>query len=85
GHIEDRPLTATVASFISYWDAQQGRSFVYPPGIDLRAQVERGDAVVFAWVPGYSFGDKINDFQPPRFKQDTMLRLTVPVRQKNPI
>ncbi|MGZ8920586.1 MAG: hypothetical protein ACXW3L_06360 [Limisphaerales bacterium] len=85
GHIEDRALTATVASFISYLDAQQGRSFVYPPGIDLRAQVERGDAVVFAWVPGYSFGDKINDFQPPRFKQDTMLRLTVPVRQKNPI
>ena len=87
GHIEDRPLTATVASFISYLDSQQpqGRSFVYPPGIDLRTQVERGDSVVFAWVPGYSFGNKINDFQPPRFKQDTMLRLTIPVRQKNPI
>jgi len=38
--------------------------------------------VVFAWVDGYSFADKINEFQPPRFKQDTMLRLTVPVRQK---
>jgi hypothetical protein len=84
GHIEDRALTATVASFISYLDGQvQGRSFLYPPGIDLRPQVERGDAVVFAWVAGYSFADKINNFQPPRFKQDTMLRLTVPVRQKN--
>src|SRR5688572_12515884 len=87
GHIEDRPLTATVASFISYLDSNQpqGRSFVYPPGIDLRKQVERGDSVVFAWVPGYSFSNKINDFQPPRFKQDTMLRLTIPVRSNNPI
>ena len=87
GHIEDRPLTATVASFISYLNSQQpnGRSFVYPPGIDLCTQVERGDSVVFAWVPGHSFSNKINDFQPPRFKQDTMLRLTIPVRQKNAI
>jgi hypothetical protein len=87
GHIEDRPLTATVASFISYLNSHQpqGRSFVFPPGIDLSEQVKRGDSVVFAWVPGYSFSNKINDFQPPRFKQDTMLRLTIPVRQKNPI
>jgi hypothetical protein len=86
GHIEDRPLTATVASFISYLDNQpHGRSFLFPPGVDLRAQVERGDAVVFAWVPEFSFGEKINNFQPPRFKQDTMLRLTVPVRRNNPI
>jgi hypothetical protein len=83
GHIEDRPLTATVASFISYLDNQMhGRSFVHPPGLDLRSQVERGDAVVFAWVPGFSFAEKINEFNPPRFQQDTMLRLTVPVRQK---
>lgn len=86
GQIEDRPLTATVASFISYLDTQaHGRSFLFPPGVDLREQVERGDAVVFAWVPGFSFSEKINNFQPPRFKQDTMLRLTVPVRQKNSI
>ena len=84
GHIEDRPLTATVASFISYLEAPQHmqRSFISPPGIDLTPQVERGDAVVFAWVEGYSFAEKLNDFQPPRFKQDTLLRLTVPVRPK---
>jgi hypothetical protein len=84
GHIENRPLTATVASFISYLDMQaNGRTFLFPPGIDLREQVERGDAVVFAWIPEFSFGKKINSFNPPRFKQDTLLRLTVPVRQKN--
>jgi hypothetical protein len=88
GHIEDRPLTATVASFVSYLESPhqgQGRSFVFPPGLDLTAQVERGDAVVFAWAEGFSFTEKINAFSPPRFKQDSLLRLTVPVRQENRI
>ena len=84
GHLEDRPLTATVASFISLLQGQQSpRSFIYPPGIDLTPQIERGDAVIFAWLSGHSFGGKVNEFQPPRFKQDTLLRLTLPVRQKN--
>lgn len=84
GHLEDRPLTATVASFISLMEGHnQQRAFVYPPGLDLTPQIERGDAVVLAWVGGHSFGGKINEFQPPRFRQDTLLRLTLPVRQKN--
>ncbi len=84
GRLEDRPLTATVASFISLLEGQQyPRAFIAPPGVDLTPQVERGDAVVFAWVPGFSFGGKVNAFDPPRFQQDTMLRLTMPVRQKN--
>jgi len=83
GHLEDRPLTATVASFISLLEGNnQARSFVFPPGLDLTPQIERGDAVVFAWVDGHSFGGKINEFQPPRFRQDTLLRLTTPVRSK---
>jgi hypothetical protein len=84
GQIEDRPLVATTASFISYLDelAHNNRSFLSPPGLDLTPQVERGDAVVFAFVPGFSFADKINDFQPPRFRQDTLLRLTLPVRPR---
>lgn len=84
GHIEDRPLTATAASFISYLEAQPNqRSFIAPPGLDLTPQVERGDAVIFAWAANHGFGEKINAFQPPRFQQDSLLRLTVPVRQKN--
>jgi hypothetical protein len=84
GQIEDRPLVATTASFISYLDQldHNNRSFLSPPGLDLTPQVERGDAVVFAFVPGFSFADKINDFQPPRFRQDTLLRLTLPVRPR---
>lgn len=87
GQLENRPLTATTVSFISYLEevSNGSRMFITPPGLDLTAQVERGDAVVFAWVPDFSFTEKINDFRPPRFKRDTLLRLTVPLRQKNSI
>lgn len=79
GRLENRPVTAVTASFISYMDDQPGRSFLAPPGLDLAAQVDRGDAAIFAWVPNFSFTEKINSFQPPRFRQDTLIRLTVPV------
>jgi hypothetical protein len=36
--------------------------------------------VIFAWVPDFSFAEKINDFQPPRFKRDTLMRLSVSMR-----
>jgi hypothetical protein len=80
GRLENRPLTTVTTSLISYLDDQQpGRGFLCPAGLDLVPQVERGDAVIFAWVPNYSFAEKMNNFSPPRFKQDTMLRLTVPI------
>jgi hypothetical protein len=80
GRLENRPVTAVTASLISYLEEQQpGRSFISPPGLDVASQVDRGDAVVFAWLPGFSLTEKMNNFSPPRFKQDTMLRLTVPI------
>jgi hypothetical protein len=80
GRLENRPVTAVTASLISYLDQPQpGRSFIAPPGLDIAAQVERGDAVVFAWLPDFALTEKMNNFSPPRFKQDTMLRLTVPI------
>jgi hypothetical protein len=81
GQLDNRPLTAMTASFLSYLDelSPNGRSFIAPPGLDLTPQVERGDAVVFAWLPNFGFAEKINDFSPPRFRRDTLLRLTVPV------
>jgi hypothetical protein len=82
GQLENRPLTVITASFVSYLDetSNNGRAFVAPPGMDLTAQVERGDAVIFAWVPDFGFVEKINSFQPPRFKRDTLMRLSVPMR-----
>ncbi|HTG43416.1 MAG TPA: hypothetical protein VK633_02670, partial [Verrucomicrobiae bacterium] len=82
GQLDNRPLTTVTASFISYLDDQPQRAFTSPPGLDLVPQVERGDAVLFAWLPNFSFNEKINSFQPPRFKQDSLVRLTLPVRTK---
>jgi hypothetical protein len=79
GRLENRPLTAVTASLLSYMDDQPGRSFVSPPGLDVTPQVERGDAVVFAWLPNFSVSGKINAFQPPSFQQDTLMRLTIPI------
>jgi hypothetical protein len=81
GHLEDRALTATAASFISSAEdfSQIGRTFISPPGLDLTPVAERGDAVIFAFAPGFSFNPKLNQFKPLRFKQDTLLRLSVPV------
>jgi len=86
GQLDNRPITGTTASFLSYVGDSSpgvGNFFFSPPGLDLTPQVERGDAVVFAWVPNYSFGGQVNGFKPIRFQQDTLLRLTLPVRQKN--
>ena len=85
GQLEDPSLTATVVSFLSYMEAygQGNRQFVSPGGLDMSAAVARGDAVILAFTPGFSFTENINEFSPPRFKQDTFLRLTIPVRKPN--
>jgi hypothetical protein len=85
GHLEDRPLTATVASFISYLDdvQQNNRSFLTPAGIDLAQQAARGDAIVFAFLPDFTFNQDLNQFHPPRMKRDTLLRLTVPMKKSS--
>lgn len=87
GQLEDRPLTATVASFISHLNEAgiSGRNFISPAGMDLTPQVERGDAVVFAWLPNFGFEEKVNRFNPPRYRRDTLLRLSVGLKQKNAI
>jgi hypothetical protein len=87
GQLEDRPLTATVASFISHLNEAgiSGRNFISPAGMDLTPQVERGDAVIFAWLPNFGFEEKVNQFNPPRYRRDTLLRLSVGLKQKNAI
>lgn len=83
GRLENRALTATVASFISYLEDIQAnnRNFVTPPGLDLSAQAQRGDAIVLGFVPDYTVTAEMNQFRPPRMKRDTFLRLTVPLKK----
>lgn len=55
------------------------RGFVAPAGIDLSALVARGDAVVFAWLPGEALVPPLGRFTPVRQQRSTLLRLVVPV------
>jgi hypothetical protein len=79
GWLDNPSLNAMVACFPSYLPfAQHQRGFVAPAGLDLTPLVERGDAVVLAWVPNYSFANPITRFKPPRSQRNTLLRLAVP-------
>lgn len=85
GHLEDRALTGAAVSLLASLDepANAGRGFIGPNGLELSALAERGDAILFAFLPNFSFNEKLNRFEPPRFRRDTLLRLTVPVRPSN--
>lgn len=79
GWIDNPSLNAMVASFASLIPAHQGnRSFVAPPGLDLTPAVDRGDTVLFAWDPGQSFTNPLNQFKPPISQRNTLLRLVIP-------
>ena len=78
GHLENLPVTATVASFIGYIPKpEHQRSFVSPPGMDLTPVADRGDAIVLAWDANQSYAKAINQFKPPRLQRNTLLRLVV--------
>jgi hypothetical protein len=81
--LNDRPKTIATASF--YRMIEEGnhnqRQIVGVPGLDMSAEVKRGDAVVLAWDEGNIWTQPINKFQPIRMKRDSMLRLVVPVKK----
>jgi hypothetical protein len=55
--------------------------FISPPGMDLTAQVARGNAVVLAWAEDYSPIPPLNKFTvlSNRNHRNTLLRVTVPL------
>jgi hypothetical protein len=54
-------------------------TFITPPGLDVAAVIEHGNAVVFAWAADYSPIKPINQFSPRRMHRDTLWRVAVPV------
>jgi hypothetical protein len=83
--IDDRALTGAVISFIHSGDANQSNrrnEFVTPPGLELSPLIERGDAVIFGYLPNQSLTPPNNKFTPPRLRRDTLLRLSVPVKKQ---
>jgi hypothetical protein len=53
--------------------------FVTPPGFDLTPQMQRGDAILLAWMPGETIVPTLNKFSPRYSRKDTMLRVAVSI------
>lgn len=83
GRIENLPLAATAASFLSQLETgpDDPVRFIAPQGYDLSSLVARGDAVLTAWVSGQVLAPPLHRFNPPRSQRQTLLRLAVPVDQ----
>lgn len=89
GHI-DTVFDSTVAlSFLNLaqvssegaqqWNPTYWSRFVTPPGFDLTGLMQRGDAILMAWVPEDTLVPPINKFSPRYSKKNTVLRVVVPV------
>lgn len=87
GRINDAFVGAMTASFISLqgdrnpeqpgnYYPYQG-NFVTSPGFDLSPQIQRGDAVLLAWLPDQTLVAPLNKFTPRHSKKDTLLRVVV--------
>ena len=87
--VTDAQNASVAASFISQMGVANPNApysymgnFIAPPGLDLSTIVERGDAVVLAWVEGYSPIKPIYQFSPRRSHADTLWRMAVQVKPK---
>jgi hypothetical protein len=81
--VSDIPATVMAAGFASLSESQDQfgnrNQFITPPGFDLTALAQQGQAVLLAWAPGYSPVNSITRFTPRRRHQDTLLRVTARV------
>ena len=91
GRIHDIFTSTMAASFLSVttpnsdpnqpWNQYNYYSrFVTPPGFDLTALMQRGDAVLLAWMPGETIVPTLNKFSPRYSRKDTVLRVAVAVQ-----
>jgi hypothetical protein len=80
GRIRDWPNASAAASFITQGNAPNNYANFNPPhGFDLSTLVQRGDAILLAWVPNYSPTKPLNQFATPRLRKNTLLRVAVPI------
>jgi hypothetical protein len=86
GRIADLPNSSVAASFISLLARQENYmgNFISPAGLDVAPVLERGNAVLFAWVPDYSPIKQMHQFSPRRFHRNTLWRMAVEVSDKRP-
>jgi hypothetical protein len=53
------------------------RDCIYPDGTELSTLVDRGDAILLAWVPNHAPVASLRRFEAKRQAQGTLLRLTM--------
>lgn len=89
-HIDDHFNSTALASFLGLATLQTDQNqpwnqfnyysrFVTPPGFDLTPLMQRGDAILLAWMPGETLTPTLNKFSPRYSRKDTVLRVVVPV------
>ena len=94
GHITDMFTSTAAASFLTVanitYDSNQPWNqysyysrFVTPPGFDLTSLMQRGDAVLLAWIPGETIVPTLNRFSPRYSRKDTILRIAVPLNKSS--
>ena len=82
--IDDLANGSMAASFLSLLSGPQDsmHHFISPPGLDLSAVVEHGNAVLLAWAGGYSPVKPLRQFTPRRSQKNTLWRIAVPIQSE---
>lgn len=81
GRLEADAVNAAAVTFLSetmHANPNQ-RQFVYPAGMDLGALVDRGDAVLLAWVPDHAPSKPVKQFETLRSQRQSLYRFVMPV------
>jgi hypothetical protein len=88
GHLQDPFAATTGASFLAManmgTDPNQNQNnywtrFLTPPGFDLTPLMQRGDAILLAWMPEETIVPTLNQFSPRYSRKDTILRVVAPI------
>ncbi len=77
GTISDWGGSSVAASFPSLLQGPE-RDGIYPLGSDLTPLVERGNTLLFAWIPDETLIPTLNKFPAVRSRKGTLVRLVVP-------
>jgi len=80
GQISDLPGASMAVSFLGQISRQRNyMNFAAPPGLDLTRVVERGNAVLLAWAPGFAPARPMNQFSTKRRSKQTLWRVPVEI------
>ena len=86
-HIDNWPGASVAASLAQRVSGNEDgqRHFVWPPGFDLSAMVDRGDVIVMAFAPNDSVLPSVNRFSAFQHSRHTLYRLVLnPARRARP-